>query len=147
MKNFLIKTTTAIVFSLNISACDLFTMPIVNDKNITGVWENTLKSSDSSSIITTLEVKDFKKVKESNYYETYTYSANLKSKLDGTPSDNVKLTTTDINISGEMRDNTASITDVESEVESITTNSRFELSKDRTYLTLMPGNIKFKKKK
>lgn len=147
MKNFLIKTTTAIIFSLNISACDLFNMAAINEKNINGVWENTLKSSDNSSILTTLEIKDFKKVKESNYYETYTYSANLKSKLDGTPSDNVKLTTTDINISGEMRDNTAYITDVESEVESITTSSKFELSKDHTYLTLIPGNVKFKKKK
>ena len=57
-----------------------------------------------------------------------------------------KITTDKINISGTIRGSDLIITDVESESESITTESRLILSKDKNYLTLIPSDIKFKRK-
>ena len=118
MKILFLKISTVVIFGLSVTACDF--QNIITDKSpdISGTWENNLKNTDGSSILSTLEVKDLKKIKEKNSnYEYYTYSANLNSKLTGNSSENVKLTTTNINLSGEFRNKDASITDVESENE------------------------------
>lgn len=151
MKNTFLKISTLVIFLSGLTGCEFSNLIVKPEPNVKGIWENNIKNSDGSSVLTTLEIKDFKKVVEQKYgnykEEYYTYSANLNSKLNGNQSDNLKLTTNNINISGVMNnDSYLQITDVESENESITTRSGFNLSKDGNYLTLVPGDIKFRRK-
>ncbi len=150
MKNTFLKISTLVLFSFSLNACDLTNFAKVQAMSVKGTWENNIKNSDGSSIITTLEIKDVKEVNDINnhsYMQQYTYSASLDSKLNGNQSETLKITTNKINISGTIINNNLNITDVESEIESITTDSRFILSKDGNYLTLIPSDTKFKRKK
>lgn len=149
MKSTFIKITISTLISTVFTACDFQNIPKPVTNDISGSWENSIKNSDGSGVTTTLDITNIKFVSEGNQNyrdDYYTYSASLNSKLTGNTSETLKISTDKINISGTIRNEELRITDVESESESITTDSRFILSKDKNYLTLVPSDIKFKRK-
>lgn len=149
MKKNILKITVFTLISFTFTACEFNSIIKPEVIDISGAWENNIKNSDGSGVTTTLDIRDVKFVSEGNNNykdEYYTYSASLNSKLTGNQSETLKITTDKINISGTIRGSDLIITDVESESESITTESRLILSKDKNYLTLIPSDIKFKRK-
>lgn len=149
MKKNILKITVLTLITFAFTACEFNNIINPGIVDISGAWENSIKNSDGAGVITTLDIKDIKFVSEGNNNykdEYYTYSASLNTKLTGNQSETLKITTDKINISGTIRGNDLAITDVESESESITTASRLILSKDKNYLTLIPSDIKFRRK-
>ena len=145
MKN-LIKLSMTALISFSLFGCPVMTDPTLSP---IGNWENTIKNTDGSSVMTTVEIKETK-IKSKNAYEANLkgFTAKIDSKIEGKESDTLKLTNNTITVSGTMYEDSSSltITDVDSATDSITTNSTFNISKDGKFLTLQPSNIKFKRK-
>ncbi|MFN8671628.1 MAG: hypothetical protein U0457_06025 [Candidatus Sericytochromatia bacterium] len=141
MKNLLKLSATALL-SLSLFAC-----PMMNEPELSpvGSWENSIKNNDGSTVVTTLDVTETK-IKKPQYDGQKGFSAKMQSKIEGKESDTLKLTNSEINVSGTMYESNLTITDVDSATDSINTSSRLTLSKDGKYLTLQPGDIKFKRK-
>lgn len=140
----LLKLSFTALLSINLFACNIFAL----DPELTAVgnWENTIKNTDGASVVTSVLITETK-LKDKNISANIKgFSAKIDSKVDGTESDTLKLVTKSINVSGTMDSGNLTITDVDSDIDSISTSSRFYLSKDGKYLTLQPGDIKFRRK-
>ncbi len=106
--------------------------------SVAGIWQNTIKNSDNSTVTTNLNVTD----KSENFDATMTIV------LKGSESETLKLPTKEIKFSGKISRPTRKliITDIQSDNgSSYTESSSFDVSDTGEFLTLNPGNIKFKK--
>lgn len=140
----LLKLSFTALLSINLFACNIFALE--PELTAVGNWENTIKNTDGASVVTSVLITETK-LKDKNISANIKgFSAKIDSKVDGTESDTLKLVTKSINVSGTMDSGNLTITDVDSDTDSISTSSRFYLSKDGKYLTLQPGDIKFRRK-
>lgn len=106
--------------------------------SVAGTWQNTIKNSDNSTVTTNLNVTD----KSENFDATMTIV------LKGSESETLKLPTKEIKFSGKINRPARKlvITDIQSDNgSSYTESSSFDVSDTGEFLTLNPGNIKFKK--
>lgn len=142
MKN-LIKSLFGIMISFNLYACNNVFEP---EFPVEGKWENTMKNSDGSSLVSELDIKTKTETKN-NKKETF-FDAVLNMKVTGSQSETLKIPTTKLSFTGKVDKlvKRLIITDVESETSTYKEGSYLILSDNSGYITLYPGEIKFKKK-
>jgi hypothetical protein len=132
MKNLILKSFIFIAFILNLTACGNF----LKSAGAAGTWENTIKNTDGSSVVTTLEIKEAEE----------TFTATMNARIIGNESETLKLLTSSIKLSGVINDKILTITDTESDSDTSSIYSRLVVSKDGSLITMSPGEIKFHKK-
>jgi hypothetical protein len=132
MKNFILKFLIFTSFIFSLAACGA----LPPGAGASGTWENTIKNTDGSTVITTLEIKE----------ALDTFTGTMSAKVIGSESATLKLTTADLKLSGGINGKTLTITDIESDSDITKTYSRLDVSKDGNLITLSPGEVKFRKK-
>ncbi len=135
MKNIVFKLLIVSIFITSLFGCQT---PIIAKITNDGIWENTIKNSDGTPVLTTLEISQKEKF----------FSGVMTIEVKGEESETLKIPTKKINFSGNVINDGKKlvITDIESDISSYKESSSFEISENGKFLTLHPGEIKFKRK-